>query len=82
MATPISASDLLAVFREAGLKPSVVAALKPDVPLLRQGIDSIDLPVIAVAIEKKYGVDFSKADAAKLRTLQDTIAFIEQLRKK
>lgn len=82
MATPIPVSDLLALFREVGIDPSIVAALKPDVPLLHQGIDSIDLPMIAAGIEEKYGLDLSEADATTLRTLQDVITLLEQHPKK
>ena len=53
-----------------------LAKLKYDVPLLSQGIDSIDLPVVAVAAEKKYKVDLSDANAQKLKTINDFVAFV------
>jgi len=49
---------------------------KNDVPLLAQGLDSIDMPAIAAATEKKYQIDLSDADATILKTINDFVAFI------
>ncbi|MHC1726030.1 MAG: hypothetical protein AB9866_08510 [Syntrophobacteraceae bacterium] len=49
----VAGNDIIALMKEAGLDPAVVDKLKLDVPLFQQGLDSMDLPVIAVATEKK-----------------------------
>jgi acyl carrier protein len=74
----VTVSDIIAIMKEAGINPEIVSGLKLDVPLFRQGLDSIDLPVIAVATEKKYGVDLSDADAAKLKTINEFVLFLNQ----
>ena len=52
--------------------------MKFDAPLVDQGLDSMDLPVIAAATEKEFGIDLSDADAIKLRTVNDFVAFVNQ----
>jgi acyl carrier protein len=80
MATRIQVADILDLFTEGGIAPAVVAGLKPDAPLLHQGLDSIDLPMLAAAAEQKFGVDLSDADATSLRTIHDFIAYLERKR--
>ncbi|MHC1725891.1 MAG: phosphopantetheine-binding protein [Syntrophobacteraceae bacterium] len=72
----IAASDIIVIMREVGIKEEIIKGLKYDVPLFSQGIDSIDLPAIAVASEKKYNVSLSDADASVLRTLNDFVSFL------
>lgn len=74
----ITGADIIALMREAGIDPEVVDRLKFDVPLVKQGLDSMDLPVIAVAAEKKFGIDLSDADAVKLRTINEFAAYLNQ----
>ncbi|MDD5168340.1 MAG: phosphopantetheine-binding protein [Syntrophales bacterium] len=72
----ITAKDVITLMREAGIDEEIVAKLKFDVPLLSQGMDSIDLPVVAVAAEKKYNIDLSDADAKHLKTINDFVKFV------
>ena len=72
----IGAGDVITLMKEAGIDGEIIAKLKYDVPLFSQGIDSIDLPVVAVAAEKKFKVDLSDANAGKLKTINDFVAFV------
>ena len=74
----VSAQDVLALMKDAGIKASIVDTLKNDVPLLAQGLDSIDMPIVAAAIEAKYGIELSTAQAAELRTINDLAAFFNK----
>lgn len=74
----VTGSDIIALMKEAGLDTAIVDKLKLDAPLFQQGLDSMDLPVIAVATEKKYKVDLSDADATKLKTINAFVAFVNQ----
>lgn len=74
----VTASEIIALMKEAGLDKAAVDKLKIDVPLFQQGLDSMDLPVIAVATEKKYKVDLSDADATKLKTINAFVTFVNQ----
>ncbi len=77
----ITAADIIVIMREVGIKEEVIKGLKNDAPLLKQGIDSIDLPTIAVATEKKYKVDLSNINANTLKTLDQFVAYLNQKRK-
>lgn len=74
----VTGADIIAVMKEAGINPDVVSKLKFDAPLVDQGLDSMDLPVIATATEKKFGIDLSDADAVKLRTINDFVVYVNQ----
>jgi len=72
----ITSTDIINLMKEAGIATEIVDNLKNDVPLLKQGMDSIDFPLVAVATEKKYGVNLSDADASKLKTVDDFVSFV------
>ena len=74
----VTGTDIIAVMKEGGINPEVVAKLKFDAPLVDQGLDSMDLPIIAAATEKKFGIDLSDADAVKLRTINDFVVYVNQ----
>ncbi len=74
----VTANDVLELMKEAGIKASVIAGLKNDVPLLSQGLDSLDIPIIAAAVEAKYGVSLSAAQSSQLRTIDDLAAFLSK----
>ncbi len=78
----IAASDITAIMKSTGIDPKTVDALKMDVPLVHQGLDSIDMPVIAVAVEKKFGIDLSDANAAQLKTVNDFAAYVNKILQK
>ncbi len=75
---PLQLMDICALMDEIGIEREIIDAIDPDAPLLTQGIDSIDFPALAIAVEKKFGVDISDTSAAKLRTLNDFVRFINE----
>lgn len=42
------------------------------------GADSLDLVELVMAMEEKFGIDIADEDAEKMRTVQDTINYIEK----
>lgn len=74
----ITAADILGLMKEIGIEEELLKKFKNDVPFLSQGIDSIDLPTLAAAAQKKYGIDLSSLDATRLKTLNDFVALINQ----
>ena len=64
------------LMRAIGVKPEIVAALDPDVPLRRQGVDSIDFPLTALAVQDRFTVTFSDEELLGLRTLNDVAALV------
>ena len=61
----------------AGAQRAVVDALRPDAPLLRQGIDSLDFPSFIVVLEERFGLTIPEDEAWKLRTLDDFAAYLD-----
>jgi acyl carrier protein len=72
----LTSADILAVFTELGIGSD----LQADQPLLEQGIDSIDLPRAAVAMEKKFGVDLSNAKCENLKTIDLMTTYINSMK--
>ena len=69
--------DLVELLRLAGGEESMVAAVRPDVPLLLQGLDSSDFPSFVVALEERYGLTIPDETAWTLRTLNDFAAWLD-----
>lgn len=65
--------DLLA---ESGLAPEAARALRPDAPLLLQGVDSLQYPAFLLAVESRFGLTIDEGDALALRTLDDFVAYV------
>ncbi|HSJ99768.1 MAG TPA: phosphopantetheine-binding protein [Kofleriaceae bacterium] len=63
------------LFEAAEIRASKVG-LKPDVPLVRQGLDSLDMITLLHQVELAYDVVVSDERAAHLRTLDDIVAFL------
>lgn len=75
------AAEVIAIMREVGIEKDIVDQIKADVPLVDQGLDSVDLPMLAFAAEKKFGVSFSEVDPKVLSTINAIIAFVNESKK-
>jgi acyl carrier protein len=73
----VTVEELKRIMCHAGVERSIVDAMDPAKPLLLQGMDSIDYPVFALAVEEKFRVRISDRDALQLKTLDDFKRFIE-----
>ena len=74
----ITTADMLEVFKQAGIQQRVIDQIKPDAPLLLQGLDSMDLPAIAAATEQRFKIDLSDADGKDLKTINDYVQFVNR----
>ena len=45
---------------EAGVDRAVAEAVLPDVPMLRQGVDSLDYPAFSLAVESRFGLSIDE----------------------
>lgn len=61
---------------EAGVDPAVARAVNPGVPLLRQGIDSLDFPAFCLAVESRFDLSIDDRSSLSLKTLDDFAAYI------
>jgi acyl carrier protein len=46
-------------------------------PLLSSGLDSLDFSTLLMAIEDRFGLTISDGDLAKLRSVDEIVAFVE-----
>ena len=71
---PVSLCVLRELLVESGVAPAVAEAIRPDAPLLRQGIDSLDFSAFCLAVENRFALSLDECDALSLRTLDDFAA--------
>lgn len=69
-------NELKALMLDIGVNEEIVAGVDPAKPLSLQGVDSVDCPAFAVAVEERYGVKIADADSLKLKTLEDFANYI------
>ncbi|MYL85320.1 acyl carrier protein [Desulfovibrio aerotolerans] len=74
----ITGSELTDLLRLAGIDEAIIAGVKPDVPLLLQGLDSVDFPTFIVAVEDRFAVSISEDAAWQLRSLDDFAELINR----
>ncbi len=74
----VNTVEILAIMEEIGMARELIDGIDPNIPLLVQGVDSLDFPAIAVAAERKFGVDISDAGAARLKTINDLVRYINE----
>ncbi|HVK64473.1 MAG TPA: acyl carrier protein [Polyangium sp.] len=53
-----------------------IASLEMDVPLVSQGLDSLDIATLMLALESKYKKVIVPEQAARLRTVVDIVEFL------
>jgi acyl carrier protein len=53
-----------------------VADIKVDTPLVSQGLDSLDMATLMLALEGSYKKAIPPEKAARLRTINDIVAFL------
>lgn len=53
-----------------------IADIKVDVPLVSQGLDSLDMATLMLALESKYKKAIPPEKSARLRTVKDIVAFL------
>ncbi len=68
--------ELKELMLNIGVDGDIVAGVDPAEPLSLQGVDSMDCPAFAMAVEERYGVKISDADSLRLKTLNDFANYI------
>lgn len=74
MALGIEELRLLLV--EAGVRPELARGIDPALPLLKQGLDSVDFPAFCALLEERSGAPLDEATALSLRSLNDFARFL------
>ncbi len=69
-------NELKELMLSIGIDRDIVAVVDPAAALSLQGVDSVDCPAFAVAVEERFGVKVSDSDSLKLKTLNDFAKYI------
>jgi acyl carrier protein len=69
-------NELKELMLKIGMNGDIVAGMDPAKPISLQGVDSLDCPAFALAVEERCGVKISDADSLKLKTLNDFVKYI------
>jgi len=72
----VTINELKELMLSIGMENELVQGIDPGKLLAQQGLDSLDCPAFAVAVEERYGVTISDADSLRLKTLNDFIKHI------
>ncbi len=68
--------ELKGLMLSVGMDEALVQGIDAARPLTQQGMDSVDYPAFALALEERYGRTISDADSLRLKTLDDFLAFV------
>lgn len=71
-------AEMKELMLQIGMDKELVDGLDPAAPLAGQGVDSVDCPAFAVALETKYNVKISDTDSMQIRTINDFVAYVNR----
>jgi acyl carrier protein len=69
--------ELRGLLAEAGVRPELARTIDPALPLLKQGLDSVDFPSFCALVEERAGVVLEEETSLALRTLNDFAAWLK-----
>jgi len=72
---PVTVDDVKKVLSQA-VPSAVLDKLDPSQPMVGQGVDSLALTLLAMALQKGFGVVIDPEHGLKLKTLDDVVDFI------
>ncbi len=75
----VTAADLKKVFAKA-VPADVMAKIDPAQPMAAQGVDSLAITAMAVALQHAYGVTVTPEDGVRLKTLNDVAAWVNTVK--
>lgn len=71
-------TEMKELMLKIGMEPELVEGLDPALPLSTQGVDSVDCPAFAVALEEKYDVKLTDTDSLRIKTINDFVDFVNR----
>ncbi len=72
---PIGRDEVLSAIRESGVLDDV-SALRDDVKLTEQGIDSLGMFNVLLVLSERHGIEIPDPDAAKLTTVMQITEYL------
>jgi acyl carrier protein len=71
----VTQEDVIQTLAETDVS-TPLTSLKADVPLVSQGLDSLDLATLMLALESKYKKIIPPEQAARLKTVGEIVDFL------
>lgn len=71
----VTTADVIELFATV-IPAETLDGIDPDQPLLTQGVDSLALTALAVAMQREFSIELTITDAITLRTINDVVSFI------
>ncbi|WP_319760535.1 acyl carrier protein [Maridesulfovibrio sp.] len=71
----VTVANVIELFASV-VPPETLNKIDPDKPLLTQGVDSLALTTLAVALQREFSIELTIADTIALRTVNDIVNFI------
>ncbi len=65
---------ILILMRKTYVNPKVLENLDPDRPLVEQGMDSVDLPLMVLVAQDHYTIEYDEEELTGLSTLREFAA--------
>lgn len=62
---------ILTLMHKTYVNPKVLEHLDPDRPLVEQGMDSVDLPLMVLVAQDHYEIEFEEEELTGLSTLRE-----------
>jgi len=72
----VNENDIIKIIEEADVLTEEVDTLIKDIPLVEQGIDSLDIVNIYLLIEEKLEVKIPDEDLDKVKSIKEIIEYI------
>jgi acyl carrier protein len=73
----VSRDDVVGVIASANVVENA-AALRPSVPLVEQGVDSLGIFNILLLLDQKYGIETPDEDIGELRTIDSIVDYLNR----
>lgn len=73
----VTRDDIIGIIREAKVVESP-EALRSDVSLTDQGIDSLGMFSVVLALQEKYAIDIPESDIDALNSIDDFIGYLSK----
>lgn len=73
----VNLNDIKSILENSNLRRINVTNLQTDIPLVEQGLDSLDMFNVFLNVEEKYNIKIEDKDFDVLKTINDIVAFID-----
>ena len=73
----VNLNDIKSILENSNLRRINVTNLLTDIPLVEQGLDSLDMFNVFLNVEEKYNIKIEDNDFDVLKTINDIVAFID-----